>query len=391
MLNTCGLYVRRNKRATEDSAVIALMRKAGAIPFALTNVPECCMWWESFNTVHGRTSNAYDSNRIVGGSSGGEGALQSIGGSPFGIGSDIGGSIRIPATFNGVFGHKPSKFIVSNAGQHPIATEHHNSFLSTGPMCRYAADLKPMLKILTDKKAESLKLDEPVDIKKIRFFYQEDDCGGELVSPVDPDLKEAMEKVVKYLRETVKADVTHIRNRTMKYSAPIWFAGMKEKDAPGFDLQLTDNTKRLNVGLEFAKWFIGQSKHTFVALFTILLDTIGIAYGSPVHKEMLRKEEKLSQEFKEMLSTDGILLYPVHPTVAPYHSETIVRAMNFSYTGIINILGLPATAIPLGLGRQGLPLGLQAVGGLNQDRLCLAVAEELEKAFGGWVPPEVHA
>lgn len=86
--------------------------------------------WESHNRVHGRTSNPYDTNRIVGGSSGGEGCIQAAAASAFGLGSDIGGSIRMPSFFNGIFGHKPSKFIVSNEGQYPSTEcEEQNSFL----------------------------------------------------------------------------------------------------------------------------------------------------------------------------------------------------------------------------------------------------------------------
>lgn len=86
--------------------------------------------WESHNRVHGRTNNPYDTNRIVGGSSGGEGCIQGAAGSAFGLGSDIGGSIRMPSFFNGIFGHKPSKFIVSNEGQYPSTKCHEqNSFL----------------------------------------------------------------------------------------------------------------------------------------------------------------------------------------------------------------------------------------------------------------------
>lgn len=86
--------------------------------------------WESVNTIHGRSCNPYDTNRIVGGSSGGEGAIQAAAASPFGLGSDIGGSIRMPAFFNGIFGHKPSRNIVSNDGQYPEAvSEEQDMFL----------------------------------------------------------------------------------------------------------------------------------------------------------------------------------------------------------------------------------------------------------------------
>ena len=186
LLNTSGLYHRKDHRSENDAPVIQQMREAGAIPFALTNTSEICMWWESVNCVHGRTSNPYDSNRIVGGSSGGEGAIQGSACSPFGIGSDIGGSIRMPAFFNGIFGHKPTRYVVNNLGQYPSPySEEQASMLSCGPMVRYAVDLKPMLKVIVRKeKLPDLRLDEPVDISKLKVFYQENDQGGHMVSPV---------------------------------------------------------------------------------------------------------------------------------------------------------------------------------------------------------------
>lgn len=368
------------------------MREAGAIPFALTNVSECCMWWESSNKVHGRTNNPYDTNRIVGGSSGGEGCIQASAASPFGIGSDIGGSIRMPAFFNGIFGHKPSKFIVSNKGQYPEAkTVEHNSMLGTGPMSRYACDLKPMLQILADKNATSLYLDDPVDLRNVRFFYQDSDGGSPLVTPVDPDLKDALNKIVKHLRNTVKAEVKKVAIPKLRKSASLWFANMRVKESVDFDIQLANLDGKINVWWEFLKLLVGQSNHTFIALLTCITEKYGVQYGSELHTKLNDDRRQLYQEFKDMLGTDGVFLYPTHPTCAPYHNEPIVRAFNFSYTSVINTLGLPATAIPVGLGKQGLPLGIQAVAGINQDRLTLAVACELERAFGGWVPPEIQA
>jgi fatty acid amide hydrolase 2 len=344
------------------------------------------------NTVHGRTSNPYDTNRIVGGSSGGEGCIQGAAASPFGIGSDIGGSIRMPAFFNGVFGHKPSKFIISNEGQYPRPmAEHQKLFLGTGPMCRHAVDLKPMLKILTDKNAKMLRLDEPVDLNQVKFYYQENDGGGHLVQPVDYDIRESLDRVVHHFKRTLKTDVKKIKFEQLVNSAPIWFANMKGDNTPGFVTQLTNMEGNLNVYWELFKLIFRQSKFTFVALTTVLSESIGVKYGSEKHTHLVKQRDDLLREFQAMLGTDGVFLYPVHPSVAPYHTEPIFRALNFSYTAIINVLGLPATAVPLGLGREGLPLGIQVVANVNQDRLCLAVASELERAFGGWVAPEVIA
>jgi len=393
LLNTSGLYYRKDTRATEDADVIALMKKAGAIPLALTNVSECCMWWESSNTVHGRTRNPYDTNRIVGGSSGGEGCLQAAAGAPFGIGSDIGGSIRMPCFFNGIFGHKPTKFMVSNAGQFPSpCCEEQDSFLGIGPMSRFATDLKPMLRIMADKKANLLHLDETVQITKLRYFYQDSDGGAFLTSPVDQDIRDAIQKVSAHFKRTLKVDtVKKVQIEKLRKSAPIWFGNMQTENSLGFDKQLANLNGQINPYTELVRWMFGQSHHTFIGLMTAITERGGIKHGSPQHQYLVKQRDELLEEFKQMLGDDGVFLYPTHPTVAPYHNEPVVRAMNFSYTAIINVLGLPATAVPLGLGREGLPIGLQVVANHGNDRLCLAVACELEKAFGGWVAPEIVA
>lgn len=101
--------------------------------------------------------------------------------------------------------------------------------------------------------------------------------------------------------------------------------------------------------------------------------------------ESIRKE--LRQELDELLGDDGVLLVPPSPTAALYHSQPLFKPFNPAYTAIFNMLGLPVTQVPLGLGSWGVPLGVQVVGNLHNDHLTLAVAAELERAFGGWVSP----
>ncbi|ALC41851.1 CG8839 [Drosophila busckii] len=392
MLFTAGLYARREVRAEKDAEAMALMRKAGAIPFALTNVSEVCMWWESNNTVHGRTRNAYDTNRIVGGSSGGEGCTQSAAASPFGLGSDIGGSIRMPAFFNGIFGHKPSKLVVSNDGQFPTPfSAEQNSFLGLGPMSRFAEDLRPMLQIMAGEKAALLRLSKPVELERVKFYYQETDGGGRMVSAVDADLLQSMQRIVQHLRQKFgHAQVERVQLPEFRQSAAIWFANMRDDSGHGFSFQLGDLRYEINTYLEMLKWMVGASKHTFIGLTTALMDNQQCQHGSSKYHHLVAKRDALRQTLQQLLGDNAVLIYPTHPTVAPYHNEPIMRPINFSYTGIINVLGFPATAVPLGLGSEGVPLGVQVIANFNEDRLCLAVAEELERAFGGWTRPEVR-
>lgn len=294
----------------------------------------------------------------------------------------------MPAFFNGIFGHKPSKFIVSNEGQWPMPHDDQKPFLGIGPMSRYAVDLKPALKIMAGENASKLNLDEPIDVNQIKIFYQTDDLGGNLTTPVEEAIKEALNKVIDHFDTKSKTKPQRKQIRRLKKSTILWMGNMKSPaSADKFDSQLLNLKGRINPYLELAKWFIGQSNHTFIAIMTALTENSGVKYGSSKHQHFINEKKELIKEFEQMLGTTGVFLYPTHPSVAPYHNEPIIRAFNFSYTGIINILGLPATAVPLGLDKDGLPVGIQIVGNLNQDRLCLAVAEELESVFGGFKEP----
>ncbi|XP_041982395.1 fatty-acid amide hydrolase 2-B-like [Aricia agestis] len=382
---TAGVVMRKDKICEEDADVIRLLREKGAIIIGLTCVPELCMWWETHNHIHGRTKNPYNTTRIVGGSSGGEGCLQAAAGSCFGIGSDIGGSIRMPAFFNGVFGHKPSRYTVSNHGQYPIPqTELLNSFLGVGPMTRHAVDLKPILEIIAGDKKTELNLDKPVEVDKLKVFYQTS-SEAPLTDDVDPDIRKAMAKVVEYLKLKHKIEAKEVKIERLKKSMALWFANMKT-DVP-FGSHIMKNHSTFGIIVEIFKNIIGCSGNTLIALFTALFDKGGVEFGGPKYNRYLKVREDLETKFKDMLGDDGVFLYPTHPTPAPYHNEPLLKAMNFSYTAIINCLGLPATHIPLGLSRDGLPIGIQVVANHNNDRLCLAVAEALDKAFGGWKEP----
>ncbi|XP_065155525.1 fatty-acid amide hydrolase 2 isoform X1 [Atheta coriaria] len=391
MMQSSGLYKRRHVIAEEDADTIGLLRKAGAIPIGLTNISELCMWWESNNTVHGRTRNPYDSNHIVGGSSGGEGCAQAASASAFGIGSDIGGSIRMPAFFNGVFGHKPSKFVVSNKGQYPRpVTKEQDSFLGIGPLCRRADDLLPLLRIIAGTNEKLLRLDEPVDIKKIRFFYQDSDTGSLLVSPVSKEIRVLFEKIALHLDKAHKIKAERIQEKKFRKSFQMWLYNMKTPSMM-FQQQLANLRGSINIPWEFLKWCVGYSEHTFIALTTALAEKIGPGYGSSVYEKFVEERDVFRREMMELLGDDGVLLYPTHPTAAPHHNEPLFKPFNFSYTGIVNVLTLPATHVPMGLDSQGLPIGIQVIANDKCDRLSIAVARELEKAFGGWTPPPIDA
>ena len=154
---TAGLLSRWGNASSRDAPVVHRMRAAGLVALCNTNTSELCMWYESSNRLHGRTNNVYHAGRMVGGSSGGEGAVLAGAGAAVGLGSDVGGSIRLPAHFSGVWGHKPTGGLVPNLAQYPCL---ESPILCTGPMTRHAADLWPLLQILAGAPCGRVRVDE---------------------------------------------------------------------------------------------------------------------------------------------------------------------------------------------------------------------------------------
>ncbi|XP_071497862.1 fatty-acid amide hydrolase 2-like [Diadema antillarum] len=387
MANTSGLVSRKDVKAPNDAPPVANMKKAGCIVLGLTNCSELCMWYESSNYVYGKTSNPYDIRRMVGGSSGGEGCIIGAGASVMGIGADIGGSIRMPAFFNGVFGHKPSNDVVSNVGQFPTCEGKGNELMVTGPICRFAADLAPLLKVMAGPHGMAkLQLDTHVDLRRVRYFSMGTDDRKLLVSKLDPELRDAQLRAARYLEEELDVQVTHTSNRRFYHSISFWFEMMQAADEESFVSLMGDHGSAVNCYVEAAKRCVGRSQHTVPAIALGLLESLDRVIPRKSEK-VLRACQKLRNEIMTMLGDDGVLLYPTHPKMALFHNAPLLYPFNVAYTGIFNALGLPVTQVPLGLSSNGLPLGVQVVGNKYCDHLTLAVARELERGFGGWTAP----
>ncbi|XP_054159898.1 fatty-acid amide hydrolase 2-B-like [Oppia nitens] len=189
-----GHEPRKGEKSKTDSKVIQSLRKAGAIPLVMTNVPELTSWWDSSNKIYGQTNNPYDLSRIPGGSSGGEAALIASAGSLIGVGSDTGGSIRVPACFCGIFGHRTTPGVVPTDNQFPAVDAEKNTILSVGPMTRYAKDILPMLKVMSNS-SHKLKLNEDVDLSKVKIYYMEDNWNP-LETRVSSEIKHAIRRMV---------------------------------------------------------------------------------------------------------------------------------------------------------------------------------------------------
>ncbi|KAL1416352.1 hypothetical protein MTO96_028075 [Rhipicephalus appendiculatus] len=365
-----GLCSRRGALAEYDSDAVAALRAAGAIPLAVTNVSEMAMWWESNNRLYGRTRNPYDLRRTSGGSSGGEGSLVSAAGSALGLGTDIGGSIRIPAFFNGLFGHKASPGLMGLGGP----------------------DLAPTLVALvgSQQARHRLRLHETVNLSSIHVHYLVEIDRCFTLSAVHPDVKAAVTDVASHLRDSVGLRVSPVRLPSLRLAFEMWAAMMASGDAPSFRQALRECGSPMSPGFELLRWMVGQSEHTINAITLALAEGIGPVAKKDTAKarSLCSRVERLRLDLESLLGSDGVLLLPTHPEPAPYHGVPTLRAFNFAYAGVFNVLGLPATACPVGLGaRSRLPVGVQLVAARDNDRLTLALALEIEKAFGGWRDP----
>ncbi|KAL2723008.1 fatty-acid amide hydrolase 2-like isoform X2 [Vespula maculifrons] len=383
LYHTMGMLSRRNYRSTSDATVVAYLKKAGGILIAKTNIPELNLWVESRNNLYGQTCNPYNTTRTVGGSSGGEGAIIAACGSAFSIGSDIGGSTRMPAFYNGVFGMKPSEGMTSLKGIGLRDKYYPESMAEAGPICKKAEDLAPFLKVLVGDKISKLKLDEPVNLKNLKIFYQPE-SGDLRASKVNHAMRAALRKAVDHFEEITKS-ATKIKIPGSEYSFRLWRYWMSQENAD-FKADITNREFRTNAVSEIRKFMSGTSDITFAALLKLIDEDFLPKENSEWARNVTNNMKKY---LLEILDKNGVLFYPSAPFPAIYHYSSFLRPYNFGYWCLFNVLKFPVCQVPLGLDYDGLPVGIQVIAAPYNDHLCIAVAKELERAFGGWVPPSI--
>jgi fatty acid amide hydrolase 2 len=381
--HTGGLHARRKVIASEDAVLVERLKAAGVIILGSTNGPEGGLWMETYNTLYGRTNNPWNVKHTPGGSSGGEGAIVSCGGSPFGIGSDVGGSIRIPAAFCGVVGHKPTGAMVPTHGHQPPG--HVGDYLVAGPLTRTVGDIWPILSVIAgptekDPHIQTFSLPDPstVDLSKLRVFTLD-----------RPPLTLTRQCV----KDTIAAAATSLEQRgatvktlklpKLKYTLEMWSAMLQERQPDGYDVILGDGT-RINAGWELLKLPFWKSRYTAPALFLAWGESFTSLFKGR-NEKMIAMGKALSDELAEILGDDGVLLYPPYTRAAPRHNLALLTPTDAACTAIFNILLNPVTQVPLGFDKNQLPLGVQVVGAPGQDHLCVAAALAIEKDHGGWV------
>jgi amidase len=359
----------------EDAAAVARYKAAGAVVLGKTNVPEVSLAFESDNLVYGRTKNPYDLTRTPGGSSGGEAAAIASGMSPLGVGSDAGGSIRLPAHFCGVAGIKPTSGRTARTGHFPPMGGLLDSIWQTGPLARRVADLALALPLLCgadwrDPTVAPVPLGDPseVDIKSLRVAFHTDNG---IVSPT-PDIMDATRDAARILKDA-GAQVVEARPPVPE-NAYEMLLGLYAADA--------------GAGLRMLLMLSGTDETH--ALMTRLLEVLGSTKMTTAELTGLvfQLDAWRSRMLSFMRDYDLIVCPPCART-AMAHGTTFDddNQLVFSYTMLYNMTGWPGAVVRASASAEGLPIGVQLVARPWREDVALAAASVVERATGGWQRP----
>ncbi|KAL3208486.1 hypothetical protein MRX96_039044 [Rhipicephalus microplus] len=357
-----GSLFWHGRRAVEDAQCVAMLREAGAIPLALTNVPEMCL--------------------CPGGSSGGEASLLAAAGSLTGLGTDHGGSVRIPAAYCGVFGHKPTTGVVPITGLMPDIGENLAQFLCVGPMTRFAEDLQLMLKVLAGNATDVFRLNEKVELKNLKLYYMDNE-GSLYISRVTTDARQAVQQVIQHLKAVHGLEAQRLCLPEMRFG--LHFLSKL------FDIKGTKPLVEiykpggLNPFVELLYYLGGAGRHTLVALIASFRALLGRFRWTQEGESVLIAIENARDRFEETLGDNGVLVLPAATSAAPFQNQELLCLEAVSMTALFNLLKVPATVCPVTQSADSLPLCVQLVAKRGNDRLCLALAMEIEKGFGGWI------
>ncbi len=376
---TSGSSLLADNVADRDATAVARLKSAGAIIVGKTNVAEMAAYYESDNRVFGRTNNPYDLNRTAGGSSGGEASAIAACLSPAGIGSDLAGSIRLPAHFCGIVGLKPTSGRVPVDGHTPAVAGPLSLGAAIGPLSRTIADLMLLFEVMADNFAGRSFMDEDAAGERRAVWYVDDG-----VSPVDKETAKAVQSSVGVLRE----------------------AGWKieERTPPGVSqgFELWMNLFSAYVANQFAESYRGREDEAGPQVAAILgrnrkkNATREARIDSAEHlASAIVERERTREELLRWMKRTPIIIAPVGATSAWLHgtqrlevnkqSISVFRA--FSYSQTFNVFGFPSVAVPAGRTAEGLPIGVQIIGRPFAEHAVLSVASLIEQGLGGWSVP----
>jgi amidase len=373
-----GSLLRKEYIPKQDAPLVSRLRAAGAILLGNTNTPEFLMAYETNNRITGKTSNPWNLAHSAGGSSGGEAAAIASGCSAGGVGSDGGGSIRVPAHFCGICGLKPTPGRIPATGHFPPGAGAFSWIGVVGPMARTIADVRLLFEVMAGPDAGDA-LSAPVPLRTYHETELRDMHIGILESDAlggaTPETRAAVDQAAKSLSEH-GFTVEPFRMNGLDRALELWwfFFGAV-------------------IGSLFQQSIAGREDH-ISPMFREYLSCANS--GSPITLEQFMKacaeRDILRAEILRQMHDTPILLSPVSAGPAFRHGEgnylpgTGYRdTMRFSQW--LNLTGFPGASVPVSHSNDGLPIGVQVLGRPFEDELVLAVAEAVEQARGPWQAP----
>ena len=381
-----GARLRAGYVAGSDAVLVSRLRQAGAIVLGVTNTPELLMAWETDNLLYGKTSNPWDLSRTAGGSSGGEAAAIAAGCSAGGVGSDGGGSIRVPAHFCGICGLKPTPGRVPSTGHFPVSAGPFALIGVVGPMARTVADLQILFEVMAGadfgdpmSAPVSIRKITNQDLKRARIGYFEDDGR----TPVTAETRAAISQAADALRRA-GFEVEPFRPSNLEEIRQLWWKLFGT--AGGMILNSVIKKEKTEISptlKQFLEWVAAEPEHT----------------GATLLETWIRRDELRAQFLGEM-ERFPVLLCPAAAIPAFRHGErswvverkTVKYLDAWSYTEWFNVLGNPGVVVPVAQSPEGLPIGVQIVGRPWEEELVLAVAAEVKRECGGYGrPPELRS
>lgn len=387
---TYGLPEFAHAVASRSALAVARLETAGAVVFGKTNVPRSLLDWQSFNDIYGVTNNPWDLTKSPGGSSGGAAAALAAGLTALELGSDIGGSIRIPAHMSGIFCHKPTFGFVPMLGHSLAGAVSSTDIAVIGPLARSARDLEVVLDVVagSDPADSALRSTLPPPRAESLAAFRVAIWPEDAASPTDPEISAQIHDLAAFLghrgaavqiarpaldaQEAYELFLALIAAVIGARLAPEQLQEAAVRAAAAPDDRSADAILDRNYGMSHREWLErNERRHVIRRIWQAFFNDFDVLLCPPFGSPALAHDTTTVQR-ERRVTIDGRTI--------PYNN------LGF-WAGIVGAYYLPATVAPLGLTQAGLPVGVQIVGALHGDLQTLAFAKMLEREWRAFVPP----